>query len=48
MLVPPAAGQAALSIQFAAPSPLELLTAVLAADRQPATAIVGAVGQGRH
>jgi hypothetical protein len=34
----PAAGQAALVIEFAAPSPLGLLSTVLAVDRQPAAA----------
>jgi hypothetical protein len=34
----PAAGQAALSIEFAAPSPLGLLTTVLTVDQQPAAA----------
>jgi hypothetical protein len=35
-IVRPAGGPAALSLQFAAPSPLGLLTAVLVADTQPA------------
>jgi hypothetical protein len=35
-IIHPAPGQAALRIEFAAPSPLGLLTAVLAADVQPA------------
>ena len=38
VIIHPAAGQAALSIEFAAPSPLGLLTAVLTVDRQPAAA----------
>jgi hypothetical protein len=42
-----AAGQAALRIEFAAPSPLGLLTANLVADSQPA-AHVTAIADGRH
>ena len=42
-----AAGQAALQIQFAAPSPLGLLTAYLVADSQPA-ADATAIADGRH
>jgi hypothetical protein len=38
MIVHPAAGQAALTIEFAAPSPLGLLTTVLAVDQQRAPA----------
>jgi hypothetical protein len=42
-----AAGQAALDIEFAAPSPLGLLTAYLVADSQP-TAHATAIADGRH
>jgi len=42
-----AAGQAALQIEFAAPSPLGLLTAYLVADSQPA-ADATAIADGRH
>ena len=42
------AGQAALRIEFAAPSPLGLLTAVLAADPQPAAAHAAVIANGRH
>jgi hypothetical protein len=38
VIIHPAAGQAALTIEFAAPSPLGLLTAVLAVDQQRAPA----------
>jgi hypothetical protein len=38
VIIHPAAGQPALSIEFAAPSPLGLLTTVLAADQRPAAA----------
>ncbi len=50
-IVRPAAGQAALLIEFAAPSPLGLLTTVLTADPQravpPATAVSAAFPIGR-
>jgi hypothetical protein len=42
-----AAGQAALQIEFAAPSPLGLLTAYLVADSQPAARTI-AIADGRH
>jgi hypothetical protein len=42
------AGQAALRIEFAAPSPLGLLTAVLVADSQPAAARATAIADGGH
>ena len=42
------AGQAALRIEFAAPSPLGLLTAVLVADPQPAAAHAAVIANGRH
>jgi hypothetical protein len=49
-IIHPAGGRAALSIQFAAPSPLGLLTAVLDADTLAAapTLMAGEVFSGRH
>ena len=38
VIIHPAVGQAALSIEFATPSPLGLLTAVLAVDQRPTSA----------
>jgi hypothetical protein len=42
VIIHPAVGQAALNIEFAAPSPLGLLTTVLAVDQQPAAASTSA------